>query len=120
MQVIEFNDEALRMWQNFSKEPENQNLKLRLYIEGKGCDGFFYGLAFDEASENDKVIPFSEGLELIIDADTAIFCKNVKIVWNDDEKGRGFLVSNLDERKYRGKFYKRKAWQDLLENKNQS
>jgi iron-sulfur cluster assembly accessory protein len=88
---------------------------LRLYIEGKGCDGFYYGVTFDDANDpEDQTFTF-EGLTCVIDARTLLFCKGSVIEWIDDERGRGFLVDNPLQRQYRGKFYKKSAWQQKLE-----
>ena len=94
---------------------EYNGKNLRLYIEGKGCDGFYYGVAFDEKSADDaEACSVGESLTLIIDPDSATFCKNVTIDWIDDERGQGFLVENHDQKKFKGKFYKRQAWQKKL------
>ena len=34
-----------------AEHPEWQGLPLRVYIDGKGCDGFYYGVTFDAATE---------------------------------------------------------------------
>lgn len=86
---------------------------LRLYIDGKGCDGFFYGVTFDQSSENDLHFP-QGSLDCIIDPEAYIFCKGSSIDWIDDERGRGFLVDNPNQRHFRGKFYKKAAWQKKL------
>ena len=116
--MIEFSPAALSKWQSLHSEQADSEQRLRLYIEGKGCDGFFYGLSFDTPKDSDQRHQISDSLELIIDPDTAIFCKNVWIEWVDDERGQGFLVNNRDQKKFRGKFYKRKAWQDVLTSKD--
>lgn len=86
---------------------------LRLYLEGKGCDGFTYGVAFDDPSDDDVRISFG-AVEVIVDPETMVFVKGSSIDWVDDERGRGFLVENPHQRKYRGKFFKRQSWQDRL------
>ncbi|MGE0173887.1 MAG: HesB/IscA family protein [Oligoflexales bacterium] len=89
------------------------SLPLRLYIEGKGCDGFYYGVTFDSAQENDTHFT-QDAVELVVDQDTLQFCEGSKIDWVDDERGKGFLVENPMHRQFRGKFYKRKVWQEKL------
>lgn len=91
-----------------------QGLPLRLYIEGKGCDGFYYGVNFD-AKEKDDFEFEIEGLPCIIDERTLLFCKGSEIDWVDDERGQGFLVQNPKEKNFRGKFYKKSTWRTRLE-----
>lgn len=86
---------------------------LRLYIEGKGCDGFYYGVTFDEPNSEDLSFK-QDDISIIIDPDSYIFCQDVSITWVDDERGRGFLVENHNQKKFRGKFYKRPSWQKKL------
>ncbi|WP_141736549.1 iron-sulfur cluster assembly accessory protein [Oligoflexus tunisiensis] len=92
-----------------------RNLPLRLYLDGKGCDGFYYGVTFDPQSPDDLVFPQEGGLLLIIDRPAFEFCRGSTIEWIDDERGTGFLVENPHQWKFRGKFFKRKAWIEKLE-----
>ncbi len=96
------------------KTVEFQNKDLRLYIEGKGCDGFYYGVSFDECQSEDHQIDLHPSLKLIVDPETLKFCTGSVIEWVDDERGQGFLVENPNHKKFRGKFYKRKNWQERL------
>ncbi len=86
---------------------------LRLYLDGKGCDGFFYGVSFDSAQEGDQRFP-QTGFDLIVDPETLAFVQGSTIDWVDDERGRGFLVENPNHKKFRGKFFKRTDWQKRL------
>ena len=98
---------------------ENKDLELkslRLYLDGKGCDGFYYGVSFDDAQEND-IHFIHRGIDLIVDPDTLEFVAGAVIDWVDDERGQGFLVDNPNARKYRGKFYKKENWQRRLKAK---
>jgi iron-sulfur cluster assembly accessory protein len=98
------------------EDPQYAGRPLRIYIDGKGCDGFFYGVAFDERLDAD--VAFSQGeLTLVIDREALRFMDGSTVDWVDDERGRGFLVDNPQHRKYRGKFFKRRSWVDELQGK---
>lgn len=94
---------------------------LRLYLEGKGCDGFYYGVTFDDATPEDLRFPQTlEGqveasVVVIVDPDTMQFVDGSVIEWVDDERGRGFLVENPGQKQFRGKFFKRSSWREKLE-----
>jgi iron-sulfur cluster assembly accessory protein len=108
-------DVALAKAQHLQNQIEgNKDLPLRLYIEGKGCDGFYYGVSFDEKEKGDIEFDF-KGLRCIIDERAHIFCKGSQIEWIDDERGQGFLVENPREKSFRGKFYKKSSWRSRLE-----
>lgn len=121
---ITLSDEAFAKALTFKKDnPEWQTLPLRLYLDGKGCDGFYYGVSFDPKTPEDLSITQTLGddsVEIITDPDTATFVQGSQIIWVDDERGQGFLVQNPNHRKFRGKFYKRRHWQEKLEAKRQS
>lgn len=84
---------------------------LRVYLSGKGCDGFEYGVSFDARQDVDLAEAF-DSIVTIIDPETAKYVGGSTIDWVDDERGRGFLVENPNHKKYRGKFFKRKGWEE--------
>ncbi len=98
-------------------------LSLRLYIEGKGCDGFYYGVSFDSPGPGDQVV-FSDpsrSLSLIVDRDSLPYLQGAHITWVEDEAGqRGFLVNNPQHRAFRGKFYRRNVWMEKFKQRAES
>lgn len=93
--------------------PEWAGLDLRVYLSAKGCDGFEYGVSFDSRQDLDLVEAFDD-VVTIIDQDTAKYVRGSTINWVDDERGRGFVVENPNHKKFRGKFFKRKGWEERL------
>lgn len=116
--TIELSPEALSEAIRIRQENANYaGLSLRVYLSGKGCDGFEYGVTFDKADSDDRHFPHSNAvgdLDVIADTRTFGFVGGSKIVWVNDERGRGFVVENPNHRKFRGKFYKSQTWQDRL------
>ena len=96
--------------------PEHSGKALRIYLAGKGCDGFEYGVGFDLADGDDIHIDTGQSREVdvVVDKKTLGFVAGSTILWVDDERGRGFLVENPSHRKFRGKFYKSKFWEQRL------
>lgn len=101
--------------QELAKKEQNKGLSLRLYLDGKGCDGFYYGVTFSETLEDDIIFNTVPNVPLLVDQDSYKFCKGSVIDWVNDERGVGFLVENPNHRKFRGKFYKRQSWKNFLE-----
>ncbi|MDE3269110.1 MAG: iron-sulfur cluster assembly accessory protein [Pseudomonadota bacterium] len=95
------------------------NQSLRLYLAGKGCDGFYYGVCFDDRSAEDLCFPqpstATPDINVIVDPDTLEFTKGSTITWETTKEGAGFLVQNPNHRKYRGKFFKKSTWQQRLQ-----
>ena len=97
---------------------QNENLEwknkpLRVYLGGKGCDGFDYGVCFDQQDSDDKFFDF-EGLKVVVDPDTLLVVQGAEIDWIDDERGQGFLVNNPNHDKFKGKFFRKKDWKERL------
>lgn len=91
---------------------------LRVYLSGKGCDGFTYGVQFDDRRDGDMSFPQSGdnfSIDLVCDSKSYMFLKGSSIDYVDDERGKGYLVENPSHRRYRGKFYKKKVWQQRLQ-----
>ena len=113
-QPIRLTDEACSNASRLAEAHPGQ--ALRLYLEGKGCDGFYYGICFDTIRQDDHHYPQDHGVTVVVDPDTITFVHGSTVEWIDDERGQGFLVNNPHHRKFRGKFFKRQAWQDHLTN----
>jgi iron-sulfur cluster assembly accessory protein len=100
------------------KKDQPQDAVLRLYLEGKGCDGFYYGVSFDSKTPEDQIFlqagDDGQSVELAVDTESLKFVSGSQVIWVDDERGRGFLVENPRHKKFRGKFYKRAGWQERL------
>jgi len=93
--------------------PDWAHLDLRIYLSGKGCDGFDYGVTFDEREEKDVTVTFG-AVTVIVDPETVQFVRGSAVDRVDDERGKGFLVENPNHKKFRGKFFRRKGWQERL------
>ena len=108
-------DRAVKMAHRLQDEsPKMRGLSLRLYVEGKGCDGFTYGVAFDDPLADDIHYP-QGGIDLVVDPRSFKFVSGSSIEWVDDERGRGFLVDNPRHDDFKGKFYKKAAFRASLE-----
>ena len=114
--TISFSDSAKFNAQKLASMTENKDYGcLRVYIEGKGCDGFYYGVSFDHFDpKTDIQWPLNEKLSVVTDKDSLPFLTGAHIDWIDDERGQGFLVDNPKQKEFRGKFYKRQKWVDKL------
>jgi iron-sulfur cluster insertion protein len=118
-QVLKITDQAVAAAISLRQANTDwHGLDLRVYLSGKGCDGFDYGVTFDSREEKDVAIDCGS-ITAIVDPDSLQFVRGSTIEWVDDARGRGFLVENPNHKKFRGKFYKRKGWQEKLQDKLQ-
>ncbi|TYP93878.1 iron-sulfur cluster assembly protein [Fodinibius salinus] len=77
------------------REDENleDDLKLRVAVEGGGCSGLSYKLGFDHKSDDDEVL-VSKGIEIIVDPKHMMYLKGISINYPDGLDARGFTFDN--------------------------
>lgn len=78
---------------HFLKDEENKGKVLRIYVEGGGCAGFQYGLAFDDKKDGDEPIPY-EGFEVVIDPMSAMYLRGARVDFVEGLYGTGFKIDN--------------------------
>lgn len=110
---ITFTSKAVQHAKQLWPEDSTEDTALRLYLEGKGCDGFIYGICFDTREDGDTVFE-TDGVPLVVDEATLPFVAGSVIHWLKEADRSGFLVDNPNHKKFRGKFFKRKNWQERL------
>ena len=91
-----------------------KNSKLRLSIDGKECHGFTYALGFTQPTDKDILIELNTDqgeIELLMDPFVAHYCYAGKIdyIFDPENDLEGFQFHNENEKKYRGKFFKKES-----------
>jgi iron-sulfur cluster assembly protein len=72
----------------------DESYALRVYISGRNCHGFEYGMGFEnKPAENDTAIE-CEGLKIVVDEVSMQYMAGASIQFINDERGKGFLVEN--------------------------
>jgi iron-sulfur cluster assembly accessory protein len=75
----------------------DETYALRIYIAGRTCSGFQYGMALDkEARDTDSSFE-SEGLKLLVDEQSIEYLAGCMVDFIDDERGKGFMVDNPNQ-----------------------
>lgn len=67
---------------------------LRVYVAGKSCCSYQYGLALDEATLPDDAVVQRAGIDVAIDPDSLPFLQGATIDFVDALMGGGFTVRN--------------------------
>jgi len=77
------------------KKDENldDELYLRVAVEGGGCSGLSYKLGFDIRTDEDEVVD-TQGLEVIVKPDHMMYLDGVVIDYPDGLDARGFTFDN--------------------------
>jgi len=75
------------------KESLDDNLYLRVAVEGGGCSGLSYKLGFDIRSDEDKIV-VSNDIEIVIDPKHLMYLNGIEIDYPDGLDARGFTFDN--------------------------
>jgi iron-sulfur cluster assembly accessory protein len=67
--------------------------RLRVFVENGGCSGMQYGMSFDEPKEGDEAFE-SEGIPILVNADSAEHLRGISIDFDDGLHGKGFEIRN--------------------------
>lgn len=76
------------------EEEDNNELKLRVYVQGGGCSGFQYGFTFDEEQLDDDTAVDTDGVRLLVDPMSFQYLIGAKIDYKDDLDGARFIINN--------------------------
>jgi iron-sulfur cluster assembly protein len=67
---------------------------LRISTHSGGCSGMRYDMGFDEKTENNDRTFLCEGLNVVIDSASLFYVQGVRLEFQDDEMGSGFVFNN--------------------------
>ena len=85
---------AIQAIQELMTEKNLVGYAFRLFIAGKSCSGYQYGMSLDDSiSETDSSIEIS-GIKVVVDNDSLELIKGSNLDFIDDERGKGFLIEN--------------------------
>jgi len=93
MSIMTVTPKAAEKVLTFLEDAENKGKALRVYVEGGGCAGFQYGLAFDEKRETDEVLEL-DGFELAIDPMSQMYLEGATVDYVEGLYGAGFKIVN--------------------------
>jgi len=91
--MITMTEAAIQKVAEYMTDDENKGKALRVFVEGGGCSGFQYGLAFDEQVEDDTELTFGN-VKVIVDPASASLIKGAEVDFIDTLQASGFKVSN--------------------------
>jgi iron-sulfur cluster insertion protein len=89
-----FTESAAEKVRQLIVEEGNDNLKLRVFVQGGGCSGFQYGFTFDEEVADDDTTMTRNGVTLLIDAMSYQYLVGAEIDYKDDLDGAQFVIKN--------------------------
>jgi iron-sulfur cluster assembly protein len=84
---------AKQILQIKENEDLDENLYLRVAVEGGGCSGLSYKLGFDIRTDEDKIV-LSNDIEIVIDPKHLMYLNGITIDYPDGLDARGFTFDN--------------------------
>lgn len=87
-------ERAARQVREIKKNEDlDEELYLRVAVEGGGCSGLSYKLGFDIKTDEDDVVE-SQGMEIIINPKHLMYLEGIQIDYPDGLNARGFTFDN--------------------------
>ncbi len=89
-----FTDSAAFKVQQLIKEEDNEELMLRVFVQGGGCSGFQYGFTFDENTQEGDTVVENQGVKLLIDPTSYQYLVGAEIDYSEGLEGAQFVIRN--------------------------
>jgi iron-sulfur cluster insertion protein len=89
-----FTESAADKVRQLIEEEGNNDLKLRVFVQGGGCSGFQYGFTFDEEVNEDDTQMEKNGVTLLVDAMSYQYLVGAEIDYKDGLEGAQFVIKN--------------------------
>ncbi|WP_370529731.1 iron-sulfur cluster insertion protein ErpA [Alkalihalobacillus sp. AL-G] len=94
IQVITITESAVDQIKQMMAAEEDENLFLRVGVQGGGCSGLSYGMGFDsEVKESDTKFE-QHGIGVIVDPESKKILEGVIIDYKQNMMGGGFTIDN--------------------------
>ncbi len=75
-------------------ERDLEGYALRVFVQGGGCSGFQYGMAFEDRNFPQDHTIESDGIKLVIDPTSLAYMRGSEIDFVDSLMGGGFSINN--------------------------
>ena len=89
-----FTESAADKVKQLIDEEGNNNLKLRVFVQGGGCSGFQYGFTFDEETNEDDTALQKNGVTLLVDPMSYQYLVGAEIDYTEGLEGSQFVIKN--------------------------
>lgn len=77
-----------------SKEGKNDAHGIRVAVEGGGCSGLMYNLAFDAEQQASDHIFEDKGVKIFVDKKSLLYLLGTELDFSDGLNGKGFHFKN--------------------------
>jgi iron-sulfur cluster assembly protein len=92
--TITLSDVAASQLLSLLEEKDLPNHGLRIFVQGGGCAGLQYGMAYEDAAREGDTVIESQGVRLFVDGYSSLLLDGATIDYEDGLMGAGFRVHN--------------------------
>ena len=92
--MVTITEKASIKAKTFMAAEHKDGFGLRLYVQGGGCSGFKYGMAFEEKEVEDDTVVEMNGMRLFVDPYSAPMLNGTQVDYNDGLEDTGFSIKN--------------------------
>ena len=91
---IELSERAASKVRTLIEAEGDDELCLRVFITGGGCNGFSYGFTFDDAVADDDAKIEHDGVVMLVDSMSYPYLDGAQVDYVEDLNGSQFVVTN--------------------------
>ena len=91
---ISFSDRAASKVKMLKTSQGDDDLSLRVFVTGGGCNGFSYGFTFDEDVAEDDAVVINDGVTMVVDSMSFPYLEGAEVDYIEDLNGSQFVVTN--------------------------
>jgi iron-sulfur cluster assembly protein len=92
--MITLTDLAASQLQTLLQQKSSMGHGLRIFVQGGGCAGLQYGMAFEDTAREGDTVVETVGIRLFVDPFSARYLKGACIDYQEGLRGAGFRVDN--------------------------
>jgi iron-sulfur cluster insertion protein len=92
--IVFMSPEAAAKVREFMDEEGEEQLYLRVFVQGGGCSGFQYGFTFEEAIGEEDTVCDLHGLKVLIDPMSYPYLLGATVTYQESLAGSRFSINN--------------------------
>jgi iron-sulfur cluster assembly protein len=92
--TLSLTDAAAQKLQELTREEQNPEIGLRVYVYSGGCSGYRYGMMLEDAPTPEDTILVERGIRVYVDGQSVHLLSGSQIDYLDTLMGAGFTVNN--------------------------
>ena len=85
---------ATQISQLQQNENQAQNSNIRVSVQGGGCSGLMYDLAFDASIQDSDQVFEDKGIKILVDKKSLLYLLGTSLDFTDGLNGKGFQFVN--------------------------